>query len=263
MSRHEPGLPGGLVPAPRRSADVLADRIAAALAHRAPGWRLPRRSELARRYNVSIAEIDSAIGDLARRSLIRTRSDGQVYRASPAEYLIPVEGIGGLSTRLDPMGAEITCQVRHVSKRAMPGDVARALGVGQDAAARTVRCVWAAGGEPAAVSTAYMLEAVAGSLADEDLDWLAALLRSTSSKHGAPRARARAVELELSPPLRSAGRSLGLGEGQPAICVTIMFDDTATGALAGLAVVVLKPTHFRVMVEAVRGPAAIGVTEQG
>jgi len=40
---------------------VLADRIAAALVHREPGWRLPRRSALARRYNVSLTEIDAAI----------------------------------------------------------------------------------------------------------------------------------------------------------------------------------------------------------
>ena len=45
---------------------VLADRLAAALVHREPGWRLPRRSALARRYNVSLTEIDAALGDPAR-----------------------------------------------------------------------------------------------------------------------------------------------------------------------------------------------------
>ena len=94
------------VPAQRGASGVLADRMAAALVHREPGWQLPRRSALARRYNVSMAEIDVAIGELARRSLIRRLPDGQLYRASPAEYLIPVEGIGGLSTQLDPMGGE-------------------------------------------------------------------------------------------------------------------------------------------------------------
>src|SRR6516164_7816746 len=132
------------VPPQRVAAGVLADRIAAALVHREPGWRLPRRSALARRYNVSIAEIDSAIGELARRSLIRRLPDGQLYRASPAEYLIPVEGIGGLSTRLDPMGGDITCQARHVSQRDAPQDVAWALGAGAGSApVRVVRCVWA------------------------------------------------------------------------------------------------------------------------
>lgn len=45
---------------------VLADRIAAALVHPEPGWRLPRRSVLARRYSISLADIDSAIGELIR-----------------------------------------------------------------------------------------------------------------------------------------------------------------------------------------------------
>ena len=43
------------------SASVLAERMAAALLHHEPGWRLPRHTALARRYNVTIAEIDAAI----------------------------------------------------------------------------------------------------------------------------------------------------------------------------------------------------------
>src|SRR5262244_1260745 len=117
------------VPAQRAASGVLADRIAAALVHREPGWQLPRRSALARRYNVSMAEIDAAIVELTKRSLIRRLRDGQLYRASPADYLIPLEGVGGLSTRLDPMGGDIACTARHVSMRAAPQDVAWSLGV--------------------------------------------------------------------------------------------------------------------------------------
>ena len=144
--------------APAGAAGVLADRMAAALVHREPGWRLPRRSALARRYNVSLTEIDTAIADLARRSLVRRLPDGQLYRASPADYWIPVEGAGGLGTRLDPMGTTITCQTRHVSRREAPQDVAWALGLAAGAPIRVVRSVWSADGEPAAVSTAYLHE---------------------------------------------------------------------------------------------------------
>ena len=84
---------------PARASTVLADRIAAALVHREPGWRLPRRTALARRYNVSLTEIDAALGDLARRSLVRRLPDGQLYRASPADYWIPVEGAGATRPR--------------------------------------------------------------------------------------------------------------------------------------------------------------------
>src|SRR5712691_9060135 len=144
--------------APARATTVLADRMAAALVHREPGWRLPRRTALARRYNVSLTEIDAAISDLARRSLVRRLPDGQLYQASPADYWIPVEGAGGLATRLDPMGIAITCQTRHVSRREAPQDVAWALGLSAGTPIRVVRCVWSVAGDPAAVSTAYLHE---------------------------------------------------------------------------------------------------------
>ena len=85
------------------AASVLADRMAAALVHHEPGWRLPRLTALARRYNVSAAQVDAAIDELAARHLVRRLPDGQVYRASPAEYRIPIEGIAGLASRVDPM----------------------------------------------------------------------------------------------------------------------------------------------------------------
>jgi DNA-binding GntR family transcriptional regulator len=246
------------VPAQRAASGVLADRMAAALVHREPGWQLPRRSALARRYNVSMAEIDAAIVELARRSLIRRLPDGQLYRASPAEYLIPVEGIGGLSTRLDPMGSEIRCQARHVSQREAPQDVAWALGVDGDAPVRIVRCVWVAGAEPVAISTAYVPEPVAESLIGADLESFEAMLRAipAADADGEP-AHARAVDLELAPPQPSVARSLRLVPGQSAVSVTIRFDDHATGTPVGLTVVVLKPDQFRVVVE-MGGPLSRG-----
>lgn len=230
---------------------VLADRIAAALVHRDPGWRLPRRSVLARRYGVSLAGIDSAIGELISRSLIRRLPDGQLYRASPAEYRIPLEGIGWLSTWLDPMGDRIACQAGHVSRRAAPQDVAWALGVDRGAPLRVVRRVWAAGGEPVALSTAYVPEAVARAIAGDDLDSLdAALSWIPAGSPDAGPARATAIELELSPAQPSVARSLRLAAGQPTVSVTIRFDDPAGGTPAGLTVVSLKPDRFRVVVQA-------------
>jgi DNA-binding GntR family transcriptional regulator len=237
--------------APARAAGVLADRIAAALVHREPGWRLPRRSALARRYNVSLTEIDTAIADLARRSLVRRLPDGQLYRASPADYWIPVEGAGGLGTRLDPMGTTITCQSRHVSRREAPQDVAWALGLAAGAPIRVVRSVWSADGEPAAVSTAYLHETAddengepghqAGPQDDPELSSFDAVLASELP--------AAAVSVELSPPQPAVARSLRLSPGQPVITVTVRFDDPATGSPAGLTVVMLKPELFRVAID--------------
>jgi DNA-binding GntR family transcriptional regulator len=230
------------------AAGVLADRIAAALVHREPGWRLPRRSALARRYNVSIAEIDGAVTELESRALIRRLPDGQLYRASAAEYLIPVEGVAGLATRLDPMGGQITCQARHVSRRPASQDVAGALGLIDGTDVRIVRCVWLSGGDPAAISTAYLPEIIADQYEDGELPSFAALLRPTQ-----PGARATAVDLELVPPQPSIARSLRLHPGQLATTVTIRF--SALGEPAALCVVILKPDLFRVAVEAVADSA--------
>ena len=227
--------------APAGATGVLANRMAAALVHREPGWRLPRRSALARRYNVSLTEIDAAITDLARRSLVRRLPDGQLYRASPADYWIQVEGAGGLGTRLDPMGTTIILQTRHVSRREAPQDVAWALGLPAGAPIRVVRCVWSAAGDPVAVSTAYLHEAAEeDSEADPDPPSLDSVLSDLP---------AAAVSVELSPPQPAVARSLRLSPGQPVITVTARFDDSATGSPAGLTVVMLKPELFRVAID--------------
>jgi DNA-binding GntR family transcriptional regulator len=238
---------------PLRATTVLADRMAAALVHREPGWRLPRRSALARRYNVSLTEIDAALGDLARRSLVRRLPDGQLYRASPADYWIPVEGAAGLGTRLDPMGGAITCQARHVSRREAPQDVAWALRLPAGAPIRVVRCVWACAGDPAAVTTAYLNEL----LGDEDTESAQGEDQPYPSLDSVLNALpAAAVSVEMSPPQPAIARSLRLSPGQPVITVTARFDDAVTGAPAGLTVVVLRPELFRVAIDTTEAPAA-------
>jgi Bacterial regulatory proteins, gntR family len=257
-------------PRPTGSTAVLADRMAAALVHREPGWRLPRRSALARRYNVSLSEIDAAIGDLARRSLVRRLPDGQLYRASPADYWIPVEGVTGLGTRLDPMGGVIACQSRHVSRREAPQDVAWALRLPPGAPIRVVRCVWGSEDEPAAVSTAYLhdpgpadgaADGPADGAADDDADGAgdsAAEVEpdqeSASFDSVLTALPAAAVSVEMSPPQPAVARSLRLSPGQAVITVTVRFDDPATGEPTGLTVVMLKPELFRVAVDTVEAP---------
>jgi DNA-binding GntR family transcriptional regulator len=234
---------------------VLADRMAAALVHREPGWRLPRRSALARRYNVSLTEIDAAISDLARRSLVRRQPDGQLYRASPADYWIPIEGAAGLGTRLDPMGGPIACQTRHVSRREAPQDVAWALRLPPGAPIRVVRCVWVSAGDPAAVSTAYLHDPAAtgdgaeGGAADVEPDQEFSSFDSVLTT-----LPAAAVSVEMCPPQPAIARSLRLSPGQAVITVTVRFDDAATGEPTGLTVVILKPELFRVAIDTTEAP---------
>jgi DNA-binding GntR family transcriptional regulator len=130
--------------------------------------------------------------------------------------------------------------------------VAWALGVGDGAApVRVVRCVWASGSEPVAISTAYVPDAVATMASDDEMLTFADALQALPGGTAAPRSvYAAAVDMELSPPQPSVARSLRLVPGQSAISVTIRFDDTATRAPVGLSVVILKPDRFRVVIEA-------------
>src|ERR1700691_2897918 len=111
----------------RPAVSVLADRLAAALVHHEPGWRLPRHSALARRYSVSTAEIDAAIEDLIARHLVRRLADGQLHPATPAETLVGLEAVRGLASFVDAMGGEFTCRSRQVSWRLPPEDISWAL----------------------------------------------------------------------------------------------------------------------------------------
>jgi DNA-binding GntR family transcriptional regulator len=239
--------------APIRASGVLTDRMAAALVHREPGWRLPRRSALARRYNVSLTEIDAAINDLARRSLVRRLPDGQLYRASPADYWIPVEGAAGFGTRLDPMGGTIACQARHVSRRTAPQEVAWALRLPAGAPIRVVKCVWVSAGDPAAVSTAYLHDPFADEDTEPDLQTDPEVSSFGSMLDSLP---AAAVSVEMSPPQPSIARSLRLSPGQPVITVTVRFDDSSTGEPAGLTVVMMKPELFRIAIDTSETPAS-------
>ena len=142
---------------------MLADRIAAALLHHEPGWRLPRHTALARRYNVSAAEVESAIDELTDRHLLRRLPDGQVYRASPAEYRLSLEGMSGLTSHVDPMG-ELAAKTRYVSRRRAPEDIGRVLGLAPGDSVIVIRCLWTVGGEPAAFSSTYLPERLAGLL---------------------------------------------------------------------------------------------------
>jgi len=257
---------------PGPGAGVLADRMAAALVHREPGWKLPRRSALARRFNVSVAEIDVAVEELARRSLLRKLPDGQLYRSSPAEYQIAIEGLAGLSTTVDPMGSAITCQARHVSRRPAPQDICWALGLTPGAQVRVIRCLWASGGSPVAMSTAYLphpdggrrpapgrvsapreQETESGRVPVFD-EVLSAPGEQPESPAAVAAGRPAALNVQLCPPQPSAARGLHLAPGQPAITVTIRFDEPA-GPVA-LTVVILRPDSFKVSVETAAAAAA-------
>jgi DNA-binding GntR family transcriptional regulator len=255
----------------RPAAQVLADRVASALIHHEPGWRLPRRSALARRYGVSPAEMEAAIEELSARHLLRRLPDGQVYRASPADYLIRLEGLPELRASIDPMGMPIDCASRHVSWRRVPEDIGGALGLSPGDPVCVVRCLWASAGSPVAYSATYLSEG--HSFLAEALPALSDVLR-TSQLTANPAATAHAPDvgratmpvprpagmyLELQPPAPSVARSLRLAAGEPAVNVTVRFDDASAGTPMALTTAVLRPERFRVVIESPDGPRAAAV----
>jgi DNA-binding GntR family transcriptional regulator len=250
------------------AAAVLADRLAAALVHHEPGWRLPRLTALARRYSVSSAEIDAAIEELAARHLVRRLPDGQVYRASPAEYWVPLEGVFGLVSRVDPMGGHLACGSRHATVRRPPEDIGRSLGLGPGEPVLAIRCVWTVGGEPGALAASYLPEAVAADLGvvptaqpgeQEDAAPGAQDLSGVISPLAFPYPwrpadaegpRPAAVQIEMGLPPPSAARTLRLSAGEPVATVTVSFTVPATGAPVALTMAMLRPELFRIVVEA-------------
>jgi DNA-binding GntR family transcriptional regulator len=256
-------------PGPSRPAiAVLADRIAVALVHHEPGWRLPRHTALARRYNVSTAEIDAAVDDLAARRLVRRLPDGQLYRVSPAEYLLPIEGVPGLGSYADPMGGQIACRSRQASWRQVPEDIGWALQVPPADPVGVIRVQWTAGGEPAAFCTTYLLKEMAGRFISNEgaapaagLPLLPITAPPAYTDRGpgdlTPVGQPRAVHVEFQPPPPAVARSLRLSAGQPAALVTVRFDDARAGRPVALTIAVLRPDLFRIVVES-GGPVLPG-----
>ena len=281
-SYRQPARRPGQAPAAGQALSVLADRLAAALVHHEPGWRLPRHSALARRYNVSSAEIDAAVEELVGRHLVRRLADGQLYRASPAEYLIGIEGVPGLTTYVDTMGGEFTCRGRQLTWRLPPEDIAWALGQPADQQMCWVRLLWTDGGEPAALCTTY----IPGDLASRvDLGTAATLpatlnLLRVGAVTGIPHQPAAepsdsappgaasppvqllagvpaALHIELQAPPPSVARSLRLTAGHPALMITIRFADAGTDRPVALTIAVLRPDMFRVIVQTPQPPLPV------
>jgi UTRA domain len=240
-------------------AGVLADRLAATLVHHEPGWRLPRPSALARRYNVRPAQVEQAVRELAARHLIRQLPDGQLYRASPAEYLIPVQGVPRLGANLDPMGGEVSCRKRKVSWRRVPEDIGWALGIPPADSVCAIKCHWSINGEPAAISTTYLTADAAGQVGELNVDGQDV----RPSNYGPcgfggpdghvlgrpPLGAPAALHMEMQPPPSSIARGLRLGAGQPAAMITVRFDNEESGRAVALTVAALRADMFRIVVD--------------
>src|SRR5262249_9279719 len=110
------------------AAAVLPDPLAPRPPRPQPALRPPppdARAALARPAGCAARETAGAVGDRAARHRGRRLPDGRVYRASPAEYWVPLEGVFGLLSPVDPMGGHLACTSRHAAIRRPPEDIGR------------------------------------------------------------------------------------------------------------------------------------------
>lgn len=238
---------------------MLTERLAASLAEHDPGWRLPRCSNLARRFGATSGEIESALARLARLGVVRVTADGQAYRASPAESLITLDGLPFLGSRIDPMGTTLTRASRHVLRRNAPEEIIRALRLPDGAGTRAIQSTWATDGTVTAMSTTYLPASLADMLvpADDSAAEPGAALNPMPLPRPAAvlTASPAALCLEVQTPPPWAARMLRLRPSEPAITVTVRFDDPAGTPLA-LTVSVLHAGRFRIAVETPDSPLA-------
>jgi DNA-binding GntR family transcriptional regulator len=222
-----------------------------------PGYPLPRRTALARRFQATPAEIDAAVDELVRRQLLRRLPTGEVHRAGPAEYVVSLDEMPGLSSFIDPMDHRVSCTAVRVSRLRAATEIADVLGLAPGAQVHVRRCLWTADGAPAATRVVYVPERHAYLLAD-----LAAVPPAGSQGGSEPLAaalgrpglalRLGAVRIEIQPPARSVARRLRLANGSPAFIVTARFDDAGAGQTsvpAVLTVLALRPDLFRIVID--------------
>jgi DNA-binding GntR family transcriptional regulator len=241
---------------------VLTNRLAAALAHHKPGWTLPRPSVLARRYNVTTRQVAAAIDELAARHLIRVLPDGKACRVSPAEYMFDLAGQHGLVARVEPLHGQLICKSHSVAWHPVRADISAALGIATDELACILQMLWTVGGEPAAATTSYLAGPAAdpflAALNGADSGSLHAILPMPPTRSAAPDSQGlervlvpHALRIEMQQPPPWAARILRLSARDPAIDITVRYAEAADGDAAALTVAVLRPDHFRVIVDSV------------
>jgi len=240
---------------------ILADRLAAALVNHEPGWRLPRASTLARRYRVHPSQVDHAMEDLIHRRIVRRLPNGQLYRASPAEYLLALEGVHGLVSQTDPMGREIVGH-RQILHPRCPEDVGHALGIPSGLPVTLVRAMWTVDGSPAGLTATYLADRVAdlaesaawGETPAGAMSQLMPRVENHAEVAADSGLRPGGLFIELRPPPPSVARSLRLGPGQPATVIVVRFHDPGRLQPAALTVAALRADEFRIVIQSPDSP---------
>ncbi len=227
---------------------------------------------LARRYHVTASQVAAAMDELAAQHLVRLLPDGKACRISPDEYMVELAGKHGLAARVEPLHGQLSCKSQSVAWHPVQADIESALGIAAGESACILQMLWTVGGEPAAATTSYLAGPTTGPL-------VAALTSpGTGSLHTIlpmpPDSAAAAdgpadltsadsadlpgwalvphdLRIEMQQPPPWAAGALRLSACDPAIGITVRYQDLADGDAAALTVAVLRPDQFRVVVDCV------------
>lgn len=238
----------------RLGTQILAARLAALYTRREAGYPLPRRTELARRFQATPAQIDAAVDELIHRGLLLRAASGQIHRAGPAEYLLPMDGPAELSSFIDPLGRGMTCADIRVSRRRAPLDVTEALGLPPGTQLPHRRCAWTTQDKTVATAVTYAHERYAHLMLDPPAEAPEAgqvpCSPALTPDQLASVARPAAIQIEIQPPARAIAR-LRLADGQAAIVVTARLDTTGPAPFlpAALTTLALHPEMFRLVLD--------------
>jgi hypothetical protein len=130
-----------------------------------------------------------------------------------------------------------------------------------------VRFLWTAGGEPAAFCTTYVPADIAGrpeASAAQPLPAVLSLLQLSPAETPGPAdgepprpeivGVPSALHVEMQAPPPSVARSLRLSAGQPAMMVTVRFDDLTLRRPVALTTAVLRADLFRLVLQSPQPP---------
>ena len=246
------------------AARVLADRIAAWLTSHQHGWQLPRTSIIARRHGVTVGQIEQALKTVSERGLVHETADGQLYRVSPAEYLVALEGIENLGCRVDPINGPLSCLDRQAAVRPCPVQAAQALSISPGEPVCTVRATWTANDAAAATVTTFLISprpAVTllryrgAEGAAETLDPMAIPAECCQGAVTSAGLRPGAVLVDLQPLSPAPARILHQPVGTAAITITVRFDDHQ-GRPGALTIATLRAELFRITIQTPDAPSA-------
>ncbi len=163
------------------------------------------------------------------------------------------------------MGEEITCHSRHILRRPCPEDVGQALGIRAGEPVSVVRVMWAAGGQPAGLTTSYLTDpdpgrAVPADSEAADANTISPLTPPTdyvtadANADSALRPSGLIIEMQLPPP--SVARSLRLSAGEPATLIIVRFSPPGQHQPAALTIAALRPDKFRILIQSPVAPRA-------